>query len=286
MSVNLNMDCLRSFVAVVELGSFSRAADHVARTAPAISLQMDRLQAQIGMTLFKKEGRRKVVTPAGTEFFEHAKAILVQNDAALQLAVTNKVSGLVRLGIIQDLAEDFFPQALNAFSEQFQNIRLEVLVERSRVLLDLLEQGKLDQVVAFRHSTSAGSTLLKSSEMIWLSKPGASFPLSKPIPIVLVEGPCLFRKAALKALGDAGMTWEIKLTSPSLACVAAAAEAGMGLVVRTTDLLKRKHDTLGRYPELPKLPSIDLYLYNRPKMSNPAVSELSNYWINSFHTSI
>lgn len=276
------MDCLRSFVAVVELGSFGRAADHVSRTAPAVSLQMDRLEAQVGITLFKKEGRKKVITTAGTEFFGHARAILFQNDAALQLAITNKVSGLVRLGIIQDLAEDFFPQALNAFSEQFQNIRIEVLVERSSILLDLLERGELDQVVAFHHSTSANSTRLKSSEMIWLGKPGASLDLSKPIPIVLVEGPCLFRKAAIKALGDAGLRWEIRLTSPSLACVAAAAEAGMGLAVRTTDLLNRKQHSLSSYFELPKLPSIDLHLYDRPEGTNPAVSELSKYWTNCF----
>lgn len=279
MNINLNMDCLRSFVLIVELGSFSKAANHVGRSASAISLQMDRLQDQAGISLFKKEGRSRAITLAGTEFYEHARAILAQNDAALQIASAGQISGLVRLGIIQDFAEDFFPQALNAFSEQFQNIRIEVLVERSRVLLDQLEYGSLDQVIAFKHDTPVDTIFLRSSEMIWLEKPKSNLMTYEPIPIVLVEGPCLFRKAALDALGKAGLSWEIKLTSPSLACVAAAAEAGIGVAVRTGDLLMRKQGSLVQCNDLPKLPNIDLHLYNRPDTQNPAVDKLTEYWI-------
>jgi DNA-binding transcriptional LysR family regulator len=278
MSINLNMDCLRSFVSIVEFGSFSRAADHVGRTASAISLQMDRLQKQAGITLFRKDGRNRVITIAGTEFYEHARAILAQNDAALQIAAAGRISGFVRLGIVQDFAEDYFPQALNSFSEQFQKVRVEVLVERSRILLDKLEGGSLDQVIAFKHESSADTTLLRSSEMIWLGKPNSRLAASDPIPIVLVEGPCLFRTAALEALGKAGLPWEIKLTSPSLACVAAAAEAGIGVAVRTRDLLRRKQGTLAHCSELPKLPNIDLNLYNRSDKANPAVEKMTAYW--------
>lgn len=273
------MDCLRSFVAVAELGSFSHAANRVGRSASAISLQMDRLGSQAGIPLFEKVGRHNIITPIGSEFFEHARAILAQNDAALQLATVNKVSGLVRLGVVQDFAEDVLPHALNSLSKQFQNIRIEVLVERSRVLLDLLERNELDQAIAFRHDTDAVSTKLKSAQMIWLGKQGHSFDMSKPLPLVLVEGPCLFRKAALKSLGKAGLSWEIKLTSPSLACVTAAAEAGIGLAVRTTDLLRRKQATLSNYSQLPSLPDIDLHIYNSSKVTNPAADKLVEYWV-------
>lgn len=273
------MDCLRTFVAVAELGSFSLAADRVCRSASAISLQMDRLESQAGIPLFEKTGRHKTITPIGIEFFEHARAILAQNDAALQLASVNKVSGIVRLGVVQDIAEDFFPLALNSLSRQFQDIRIEVLVERSRVLLDLLEQDELDQVIAFRQEAEAVSTQLKSTQMIWLGKRGHSFDLSRPLPIVLVEGPCLFRTEALKSLGDAGLAWDVKLTSPSLACVTAAAEAGVGLAVRTTELLRRKQNTLSNFSKLPRLPKIDLCIYNRSNMTSPAADKLTNYWI-------
>lgn len=281
MYVNLNMDCLRSFVAAVELGGFSRAAGQVARTAPAISLQMDRLEAQVGIQLFKREGRKKALTGVGQEFYAYAKTILVQNDAALRLASSNEVTGHVRLGIVQDLAEDVLPQALSAFSERFQGIRIEVLVERSSVLIDLLERGDLDQVVAFQRTTNLRSIKLVSSKMIWLNKPGFELDFLKPIPVVLVDGPCLFRHAALQALAKVGMSWEIKLTSPSLACVVAAAEAGLGVMVRTPELRERKCRTLTRNSTLPALNGIELHLYTGQESSNLAVRELSTYWINS-----
>lgn len=279
MKTNLSMDCLRSFVAVVEQGSFLQAASQVGRTASAVSQQMERLQSQTGLVLFKKDGRNRVVTSAGVDFIEFARAILAQNDAALKLAETNQISGVVKLGIIQDFAEDFFPKALAEFAEHFHNIRIEVLVERSGVLLDLLEKGQLDQVIAYKHQSSAVSTKLHSTQMLWLGQKGASLAEMNPLPLILVEGPCVFRQEALKALGEVGLPWEIKLSSPSLACVAAAAEAGLGVAVRTTELLERRSENLVRLPELPALPKIELHLYNHAEVTNSAINRLTDFWI-------
>lgn len=284
MSQNLNMDCLRSFLAIVELGGFSQAGDRVGRTAPAISLQMNRLQNQIGLPLFKKEGRGQVLTRTGHEVLEHAKAILSQNDAVLKIAQSNQISGLVRLGVVQDIAESFFPSGLAHFSEQFPNIRIQVLVERSPVLLGRLERGELDQVIAFKQKTNIPSVELRSPSMIWIEKAGADVSSKRPLPIVMVEGPCSFRTEAFNALTLAGIPWELTLTSPSLACVAAAAEAGLGVTVRTQDLLKRRRPKLIHAHSLPKLPKHQLHIYNGVETPNPAINELSEFWIQQFST--
>lgn len=282
MSKNLNMDCLRSFLAIVELGGFSQAGDRVGRSAPAISLQMNRLQNQIGVPLFKKEGRSQVLTRTGREVLEHAKAILSQNDAVLKIAQTNQISGLVKLGVVQDIAESFFPSALSHFSEQFPNIRIQVLVERSPVLLAGLERGELDQVIAFKQKTNIHSIELRSPSMIWIEKAGAGISAKRPLPIVMVEGPCSFRTEAFNALAHAGIPWEVTLTSPSLACVAAAAESGLGVTVRTQDLLRHRRPKLVQAQSLPKLPKHQLHIYNSIETSNPAISELSEFWIQQF----
>lgn len=282
MNVNLSMDCLRSFVSIVEQGSFARAAGNVGRTAPAISLQMDRLQSQVGVQLFRKDGRNKVVTSAGIEFFEHARAILAQNDAALRLAHADQLTGKVRLGIVQDFAEDFFPRALSNFAEKFAKIRIEVVVERSQFLLEMLEKGELDQVIAFNNDHSVPGTLLRRSQMVWLSKSGVALTPGEPIPLVVVDGPCQFRKTALKALTDAGLSWDIRLSSPSMACVTAAAEAGLGVAVRTPDILHNPGRDLVQISELPTLPPIDLQLYRSSAVGTPANDKLHDYWIEQF----
>ncbi|WP_158278935.1 LysR substrate-binding domain-containing protein [Leucothrix arctica] len=278
------MDCLRSFLAVVELGGFSQAGDRVGRTAPAISLQMNRLQNQVGLPLFKKEGRCQVLTRTGHEVLEHAKAILSQNDAVLKIAQSNQISGVVRLGVVQDIAESFFPNGLADFSEQFPNIRVQVLVDRSPVLLAALERGELDQVIAFKQQTNIPSVELRSPSMIWIEKLGSDISAKRPLPIVMVEGPCRFRTEAFNALSHAGIPWEITLTSPSLACVAAAAEAGLGVTVRTQDLLKHRRPKLAHAHSLPKLPKHELHIYNGVETTNAAIDEIYDFWIQQFST--
>ncbi|MBU2937787.1 MULTISPECIES: LysR substrate-binding domain-containing protein [Pacificibacter] len=279
MNKNLNMDCIRSFVSIIEQGSFSKAALHVGRTAAAISLQMDRLQSQLGIQLFQKDGRNRVVTASGQEFFEHARAILAQNDAAIRLANSRDLKGAVRLGIVQDFADDFFPKALSSFSQQFKNIRINVIVERSENLIELLENSALDQVIAFRHTTDSKATLLRESEMIWLGKADTTIADITPLQLVLMDGPCQFRKAALKSLGDAGVAWDVKLASASMSCVSAAAEAGLGVAVRTADVLQSKKLNLSKITNLPDLPSINLQLYTQGEDHSPAIQKLSEYWI-------
>lgn len=271
------MDCLRSFVAVVELGGIAPAANFAGRTSPAISLQMNRLQSQIGAPLFEKQGRSQVLTSKGHEVLDHARAILSLNDAAIRVAKVNTISGRVRIGVVQDIAESFFPSALSTFADQFPDIKIEVLVGNSPLLLSKLESGALDQVIAYRQNTMLHSVELRTTRMIWLEKPGAKISLRRPLPLVLVEEPCAFRTYALNALAEAGIPWDITLTSSSLACVAAAAEAGLGLAIRTPELLHRRRPRLIENNDLPLLPSHQLRIYNNEDHS-PAVRKLAEYW--------
>lgn len=280
MNKNLNMDCLRTFVTIVELGGYARAANEVGRSAAAVSLQMDRLQSQLGVPLFQKDGRNRTLTTEGIDFLEHARTILAQNDAALRLFDTENVAGSVRLGIVQDFAEDFFPEALGSFSEQFPSVRIDVLVDRSQVLLEQLNKGALDQVIAFSSTPSNDAVLLRKSQLIWVGKKGRTRANVDPLSLVMADGHCLFRTTALKALGDAGVPWEVRLASPSMACVAAAAEAGLGVTIRTVDVLQTKHRTLEQLTNLPALPAINLQLHSGDQELSAAAKKLGEYWIN------
>lgn len=285
MMTNLNMDCLRSFVAVVELGNFSKAAELAGRTSPAISLQMNRLEGQVGTALFKKQGRNQVLTPTGQEVLEHARAILTQNDAVLRITRSSQISGVVRMGVVQDIAESFFPTALTEFSDKFPNIRIQVLVDRSPILLDGLMRGELDQVIAYKQDTDATEIAISSPQMIWLEKSGSDISAKRPLPLVLVEGNCTFRTAALNALGQAGIPWEVTLTSPSLACVAAAAEAGLGVAVRTKEILNNRRPQLAQAKNLPTLPKHHMKIYNGANDSNLAIRKLTDFWLEQFAAS-
>jgi DNA-binding transcriptional LysR family regulator len=91
---------------------------------------------------------------------------------------------------------------------------------------------------------------------------------------VLFEAPCVFRKAGIAALDAAGIPWRIAFTSPSLAGLWAAVEAGLGISPRTTAHLPSWLRVLGKPYKLPKLPSVDLSLYDRGRPLTPAAMRL------------
>ena len=87
MRANLDMDALRSFVLGLELGSFSKAAERVGRSASAVSEQMARLEAQAGKPLLRKQGRGLVPTDAGETMLGYARRLLELDDEAVRETV-------------------------------------------------------------------------------------------------------------------------------------------------------------------------------------------------------
>lgn len=85
--VNINTSILRSFVLIVDLGTFQAAADVSNRTQSALSQQMGRLEEQLGIPLFERIGRDKTPTVEGMKIYDLAKKMLEVNDAIIQQAV-------------------------------------------------------------------------------------------------------------------------------------------------------------------------------------------------------
>ena len=82
---NLNLDSLRTLVITQDLGGFGRAAERLLRTPSAISLQMKRLQEEIGVPLFQKQGRKTLLTEQGAIALRYARRVLELNDEMIAL---------------------------------------------------------------------------------------------------------------------------------------------------------------------------------------------------------
>ena len=83
LPVNLDMDVLRSFAVGIDLGSFAKAASRLGRSPSAISLQLRKLEDQVGQQLVQKHGRGLVLTEAGEMMLGYARRLLDLNDAAV-----------------------------------------------------------------------------------------------------------------------------------------------------------------------------------------------------------
>ncbi|BCS41844.1 MULTISPECIES: LysR family transcriptional regulator [Pseudomonas] len=96
--VNFDLDVMRSFVTGVELGSFAKAAQKLARSTSAISAQLKKLEAQAGSPLFKKAGRKLALTDTGEVLLNYSKRLLSLNDETITAVSELKLKGWVRLG--------------------------------------------------------------------------------------------------------------------------------------------------------------------------------------------
>jgi DNA-binding transcriptional LysR family regulator len=277
--VNLNMDVLRTFVTGVELGSFAKAAQRLGRSQSAISTQLRRLEEQAGTPLFKKSGRGLALTEAGESLLSYAKRILELNDEAIDGLQDGEVEGWVRLGIPQDFAEGWLTGVLGQFARAHPKIRVEVRAEQNVAVIERLIQGELDLALAWGSDNRVRAEPLVDLPMIWIGRPdwaGLKRLGSEPLPLVAFEPPCVFRSAGIAALDEVGISWRLAFTSPSLAGLWAATEAGLGVTLRTVVSLPRSLTVLkAARVGLPALPRVQLTLCRNKRGGAAAVNRLA-----------
>ena len=277
--VNLNMDVLRTFVTGLELGSFSKAAQRLGRSQSAISTQLRRLEEQAGRTLFKKSGRGLALTSAGESLLSYAKRILELNDEAIDGLKDAEVEGWVRLGIPQDFAEGWLTGVLGQFARSHPKVRVEVRAEQNIAILDRLVQGELDLALTWGADDKVRAEPLVDLPMVWIGRPDWAGPKrlgSEPLPLIAFEPPCVFRSAGIAALDQAGLGWRLSFTSPSLAGLWAATEAGLGVTLRTTIALPRSLIVLKPASSgLPALPKVQLTLCRKKRGGAAVVNRLA-----------
>jgi DNA-binding transcriptional LysR family regulator len=285
---NLDMDVLRTFATAFELGSFARAAERLGRSQSAVSTQLRKLEDQIGQPLVQKSGRGLVLTTAGESLFSYAKRILELNDEAVQTVRGAEIEGWVRLGLPQDFAETWLPAILGRFARTHPKVRVEVHADRNVHLLEKVMKGELDLVLAWGAGDDAPHAIkVADLQQTWVGRPdwpGVQNLGGEPLPLVAFEQPCIFRSAGIAALDAAGIPWRLVFISASLAGLWAAAEAGLGITLRTAVGMPQRLVALDpAVSGLPRLPSISLALHRADDEPNLAVSCLADILLETIH---
>lgn len=156
MSEPVEIRHLRYFLAVVEAGSFSRAADRLGISQPSVSQQMRDLEVELRVTLFQRRGRRILPTAAGLVFQEHAVTILRQVESLLQdlTLEPDQVRGALHIGVVPILNVALMPHLLGRFAAEHPGVSLVVEEISSTGIETALEEGRMDVGLGFltRHS--------------------------------------------------------------------------------------------------------------------------------------
>lgn len=146
MEKTLNLDQLRSFVLVIETGSFSAAADRLGISQPAVSLQVRQLERRLSVRLIERVGKRAKATPAGMELLRHAQHIgsAVENAVDALADHASGVTGRVRLGTGATACLHFLPAVLRTLREQFPALSVVVSTGNTEDQARKVEENSLD----------------------------------------------------------------------------------------------------------------------------------------------
>lgn len=272
-----DLDLLRTFVAIVDNGSFTRAAQRLSLTQSTVSLQIKRLEDGLARRLFDRDGRDLQLTPEGEILLTYARQILRLGAEALSRLRETDVSGVVRLGTPEDFATTHLSEVLACFARTHPQVALQVQCDFTVNLLADFAKGRYDLILFKREPQGpSGGTKVWREVLDWVASPRLVTETEGPIPLILAPAPDVYRKRALSALDAAGRDWRIVYTSPSLAGLQAAVQAGLGVTVLPTEMIPADMVSVSARLQLPKLPDTEIVLYRAPGHVTPAAELLSS----------
>ena len=280
--INLELNLVRSFVAIAEVRSFTRAGERLGRSQSAISLQIRRLEDQIGCRLLSRDPRHVVLTAGGEAFLPQARRLLRLNDEILAGLTGGDVAGEVRLGAPEDFATVHLPDILGQFTRANPKATLAVTCDLTLNLLEQLRDGALDLALVKREPLGPDvGTRVWREPLVWVGADASLTETGDPLPLVVAPSPCVYRKRAITALERAGRAWRCAYTSPSLAGQQAALRAGLGITVLPSEMVPPDLMRLGPKHGLPELADTEIALMRAATAVPAAAERLADFILTS-----
>ena len=283
MAELIEPELLRSFVAIAETGGFTAAAQRVHRTQSAVSMQIRRLEEQLGAELFRREGRTVRLSRDGELLLPHARRILQAHREALAAFDREQLAGTVTLGAPDDYASTFLPRSLARFAQTHARVHVEFVCQPSVDLVRRLAEGAIDLALVTEGSGESGGTLLLRERLVWVTSAGHRAQDLDPLPLAIFEPGCPFRRAAVEALARADRAYRIAYTSVSFAGVHAAIDAGLAVTVMLRGSVRPGQRILDERDGFPRLGEAGIVLLRASAEPAPLVDQLEAAIVDHFH---
>ena len=266
----LDLDVLRTFVAIAETGSFTLAASAVFRTPSAVSMQIKKLEEILGVSVFSRDARSVSLTQDGEMLLGFARRMLALNREAVAKFVMPDISGVVRLGSPDDYGERVLPYVLKRFAQTHPSIAVDVTIDQSGNLKKRLAERQLDLTLftVCRH-IPADSEVLLTEPIVWGGAKGGTAHLRQPLPVSLWEEGCVWRADALEALGREGRDYRVAYMSAHTAGQRAAILADLAVAPLPKSFIGDEIVALGPNEGLPELSNYNLAMIVAPHASAP-----------------
>lgn len=274
----VDIDLLRVFDTLVKVGSFTTAARTLSRTQSAVSMQMRRLEEQLGTRLVTRGTRKLAATSEGLHMLPLARQMLALNDQLFAEVEADEVSGVIRVGSIEHYATRVLPPLIAEFCERYPRIHIELQHgTASQMHADL--GSRHDIVIGIGPVGSSEGLRLSKSRAVWAVSPSIAVHLRRPLPLAVNPEGAMLRRWATQALDRAGIPWRVAYTSTSVTGLEAAVRAGIAVAVFREDTISKRLRILGAKDGLPPLPDVEAWLAAVPLPGRAAVELLEAFLI-------
>lgn len=248
-------DFLKTFVAVVDFRSFTKAAQFLGISQPAVSLQLKRLQELLGVEILDKSAPGVRLTAKGEIVLRHARQILALNAQILSASASLPMRQSLRIGIPSEYTRAVIASACVKLREHRPELRFHIRSDVSDDILQSLKDGVMDVGIALSiNEPQAHVRHYWWEEVIWARSPATEFDLSDRVPLVTHADNCIYGRIASTALNEAGLKHETAVSSPSVICLTTAVLSGFGVMPIARRMMPPELTAWNDAP-LPRLPN-------------------------------
>lgn len=277
MIANLDIDLLKTFLAISDTGSFTRAAEEVNKTQSAVSMQMKRLEELLSRPLFARDGRASRFTPDGERLVEYARRLVSLNDEAVATFQRPELTGTVRFGTPDDYADRFLPEILARFARTHPLVTVDVDCLNSSVLSERTKRGEMDLALVTFGCNILTDEPVRHEPLVWVTSARHSTHLLEVLPLAVSHGGCEWRSTVLSALEKMCRKYRVAYSSPNSNAVNAAVQSGLAVGAVPELCVRPGMRILTEKDGFPSLGHFDIGLMRKSGRSSSAVEALARH---------
>lgn len=279
--MDLAPDILRTFTAAAQTRNFTQAAQKVNLTQSAVSHQIRKLEESLGKTLFERIPHGVKLTRHGESLLNYANQLLRLHNEALASLSESNMKGRIRFGTTEEYAALYIPGILKRFAEKHPLIQVDLYSDRSKELLKMLEQGKIDLCLRNTNTIDPKAEFIRKESLVWVGPKDAKPENESPLPIAVFNEGCLHRQWAIETLEKESIDYRIAYSCSSISGILAAVKSGLavapiGVSTFIPDLRMIPHR------KLPALPSATICLYRSKCHEDSIQSNLAKHIMDEF----
>ena len=273
MARNLDMTSLRSFTMVVDVGGVTRASGLLNLTQSAVSMQIKRLEENLGQELFSRVARKLALTPEGEQLLSYARRMIALNDEALARLTDAAFEGELRLGVPHDIVYPQMPGILKTLARDYPRVRIKLASTYTLALKQGFARGDYDLILTTEETPGSGGEVLTRRDLVWVGAPDGTAWQRRPLRLGFKDT-CIFRPLAQAALDAAGLAWDMGYDGECEQVIEATVAADLAVSVRMRGAIPVGAEVIEGANALPELESLAICLYDAGRQKGPVVDAL------------